>query len=88
MTEVRYITRRYIAVTVDETKFTPQFMAEYRQSFFNYNTIDEHREHLAELYARGVIDGWSDEVIEGYGPANEMGISFRDLGSETEKDFV
>lgn len=88
MTEVRYVTRRYVAVTVDETKFTEQFMEEFRESFFPFFTIDDHREHLAELYARGVIDGWKDEFIEGYGPANEMGISFRDLGSETEKDFV
>lgn len=84
MSEKHYITTRHVAVTVDESKFTPEFMEEFRGYMFPYFTIDDHREHLAELFARGVLDGWSDEFIEGYGPAKDMGIKFRDLGSETE----
>ena len=75
---------RFVEVTLDESKFTEAFMAEFRESFFPFFTIEDHREHLAILYARGVIDGWKDEFIEGYGPANEMGISFKDNGSEVQ----
>lgn len=75
---------RFVEVTLDESKFTEAFMAKFRESFFPFFTIEDHREHLAILYARGVIDGWKDEFIEGYGRANEMGISFKDNGSEAQ----
>lgn len=65
----------FVRVTVDESKFTPEFMAEFRESFFPYETIEEHLEHLANLFARGVVDN-SDTFIEGYGPPQEMGIRF------------
>lgn len=83
--ETEYIVTRQVFVTVDESKFTESFMEEFRESFFPFFTVDDHREHLARLYAVGIIDGWSDEFIEGYGPANEMGIKFRDGWTETEK---
>lgn len=75
---------RYVDVTLDETKFTDAFMEAFRESFFPFFTIEDHREHLAILYARGVIDGWKDEFIEGYGPASAFGISFKDNGSEVQ----
>lgn len=77
-------TTTYVLVTVDETKFTPEFMEEFRESFFDYETIDEHIEHLGSLYGRGVISGYADEFIEGYGRANEMGIKFKTIVEETD----
>jgi hypothetical protein len=59
---------------VDETKFTPEFMAEFRQHFSPFETLDEHLAHLAQLHARGVVD--DDQFIGGYGPAKDMGIRF------------
>lgn len=82
--EREYIVTRQVFVTVDESKFTPEFMEEYRAYFFPWQTIDNHREHLAELYGRGVIDGSPSEFIEGYGPASDMGITFRHGFTETE----
>lgn len=63
---------RVVEIEVDEAKFTPQFMTEFRASMYNFRTLDRHIEHLAQLYARNVVDDQS--FIEGYGPAKEMGI--------------
>lgn len=84
LTTKSYEVVRFVDVTLDESKFTETFMEEFRESFFPFFTIEDHRKHLAILYARGVIDGWRDEFIEGYGPASEMGISFKDNGSEVQ----
>lgn len=68
--------RGSFCVTVDESKFTPEFYAEFNQSMFPLTSVEQAIEHLANLYARGVIDGDTD-FIEGYGPVAEMGIKFR-----------
>lgn len=70
-----------IKVTVDETKFDETFMEEFRDSFFPFDTLEEHVCHLGQLHARGVED---DEFIEGYGPAEDMGITLRTLWGEEE----
>lgn len=77
MKTIRVEVTQIIDVTVDETKFDETFMDEFRQSFFPYDTLDEHAEHLAQLYARGVIE--NGDFIEGYGPANDMGITMKNI---------
>lgn len=73
--------RQRVRVSVDESKFTPEFMAEFRSFMFPFDTVAEHVEHLARLYVRGLYD--EDSFIEGYGPAREFGIKFQLLdGSE------
>jgi len=69
-----------VEVEVDESKFTPEFMEMFRGVFFNFDTIEEHIEHLAQLEARSVYG----EFIEGYGNRSEMGISMKVTGLETE----
>lgn len=64
---------QYVTITVDETKFTPAWMEEFRQQFYSFEFIEEHLEHLAQLFARGMIHEFSS-FIEGYGPPREMGI--------------
>lgn len=63
-----------VEVTVDETKFDPAFMQEFRESFYKFTTLDDHVEHLGQMYARGLYG--NGDFIEGYGPAKDMGISF------------
>ncbi len=70
----RVIVSQVIEVTVDDTKFTPEFFAEFEATMYPYDTIDRHIEHLAQLYARGVVD--QGDFIEGYGPSEGMGIEF------------
>jgi hypothetical protein len=73
-----------VDVSIDESKFTEEWMAEFRQHFYSFTTVQDHIEHLAQLYARGVIDGFENEFVEGYGPLKEMGISFTDGPIETQ----
>lgn len=79
-----------IEVTLDEAKFDEAFMAEFRESFFDFDTLEEHAEHIAQLYARGLWeDSLGNRFIEGYGEAPDMGISARERGFEvytTHKD--
>ena len=76
------IVTQEVEVEVDETKFSPEFMTEFRESFYPFQTIDKHIEHLAQMEARGVIHG--DSFIEGYGNPRDMGISIRIESCETE----
>lgn len=70
-----------IDVEVDETKFTDEFMQEFRDTFYQFNKLDDHIEHLAQLHARGIYD--DDSFIEGYGPASDMGIRLSHIDTET-----
>ena len=58
------ITQR-VDIEIDETKFTKEFMQEFGNCFYNFKTINDHIEHLAQLSARGCIGSWGD-VPEGY----------------------
>ena len=60
-----------VLVTVDETKFDETFMREFRESFYQFETLEEHVEHLAQLEARSLL---SETFVEGYGDTAEMGI--------------
>lgn len=71
-----------IEVELDEKKFTPEFLADFNGSIFDAS-LDDHFEHLAQLYARGIADEFST-FIEGYGPPAEMGIKAKALQLETE----
>jgi hypothetical protein len=65
-----------VEVTLDETKFDDKFMQEFQRSMYHFTSLEEHAEHLGQLYARGLYDNGS--FIEGYGPAADMGIRFED----------
>lgn len=73
MKKTVYVTSE-VVVSIDREKFDEEFMKEFRDSFYPFHTIDQHIEHLAQLYARGLCDNHS--FIEGYGPAADMGIRF------------
>lgn len=69
-------------VEVDETRFTDEWMAEFRESFYDFYTMEDHIEHLASGFARGLWDNYS--FIEGYGPAKEFGIKFTSFYTDAE----
>jgi len=73
---------QYVKVTIDESKFNDAFLQEFRESYYPFHTLEEHLEHLAQLYARGIYD--NGDFIEGYGEAKDMGIIFETKGTETE----
>lgn len=78
----KVLVEQTISVSVDETKFTPQFMEEFRASMYPFHSVQDHIEHLAQLYARGVVHELT-KFIEGYGPPSDFGIRFEYIdGSE------
>jgi hypothetical protein len=67
-----------VKVSLDETKFTPEFMSEFRESFYQFHDIEDHAEHIGQLVARGIHQASpyvQTEFIEGYGPISDFGIS-------------
>lgn len=75
-----------VRVTVDDTKFTPEFFAEFARLFYEYDTLDQHIQHLAQLHARGLAD--DGNFIEGYGPAQDMGIRLDVVPHLTDAEII
>ena len=75
--EVKHI----INMKVDVNKFTSEFMQEFRDNFYYFTTVEEHVEHLAQLYARGHIQ-FNGDFVEGYGRLE--GIEFYKMDWDTE----
>lgn len=86
---------RIVELTMDETKFTPEFFAEFN-STISYKggergdiewALSNHAEHLAWVHAAGLQDLEYVSLppfIEGYGPASDMGIKARVTYDETD----
>ena len=77
------VVTQVVLVTIDESKFDATFMAEFRASFYPFTTVNDHLEHLAQLFARGLVDD-NNDFIEGYGPAKDMGIRFKIVDDSSE----
>lgn len=75
-----------IIVTLEESKFDETFMKEFQENFYSFITLDEHAQHLAQLYARGLADNYS--FIEGYGPAQDMNIKFKEKLGKFDVEIV
>lgn len=85
--------QRTVEVTLDETKFTPEFFAEFNTTI-GYKGGDDgdiewalrnHAEHLAWVHAVGIEDlGSSTAFVEGYGLIVDMGIKARVTSEETD----
>lgn len=93
MKKFEVVVTQHVTVEVDETRFTEEWMAEFRESFYDFYTIEDHVEHLAGGHARGLWDNFS--FIEGYGPAyypsngyEPFGINFFVNYVETEVECV
>lgn len=77
-----------VEVILDETKFTEKMMEDFRSSFFEFYEVEEHAEHLAQLFARGIYE--QGDFIEGYGPSDDFGITFSisDVYTEIEDSEI
>ena len=71
-----------VAVELDESKFTDEFMRDFRESFYEHYTLQDHAKYIAQLAAREILD---ERFIEGYGPASGMGIVARVLCVDVEE---
>lgn len=70
-----------VEVTVDEAKFTPQFLAEFKQALHDFEDVESHIEHIAFLKVQDLL---RPDFTEGYGKLAEMGITATVYDSETE----
>lgn len=82
MSEIEVEVTQVVKVKIDESKFTPEFMTEFRETMYHFRTIQEHAAHLAQLHCRGLAD--NNSFIEGYGDAKDMGIAF-DIVNQEER---
>lgn len=73
--------QRTVTVTLDESKFTPEFMAAFRKSFYDFETVEEHAAFIAEARATGVIHSAYDH-LEGYGRLTEFGVKISIEGTD------
>lgn len=81
----RVLVTHVVDVTVDETKFTPEFFASFNECFhYLGDDVDGHLRHLGQLFARAIINGYPSDFIEGYGLAKDMGIAFDEIDVTTE----
>lgn len=73
-----------IEIDYDKSKFTKEFLTEFPKSFYPFKTIQEHIEHIAESYSRGIITG---DFLEGYGDLKEnFGIKLKRVDGWTMLD--
>jgi hypothetical protein len=70
-----------VEVEVDEAKFTPQFMAEFRESFYQFADVERHVLHIGQLAAREML---RQDFTEGYGPLADFGIRARIVDQDQE----
>lgn len=65
----RFVATQEVEIKLKEEAFTEEFMAEFRRGFYGFTTIDEHAQHIAQLYARGLHTDFAlgFDFIEGYG---------------------
>jgi hypothetical protein len=75
--------RQQIKVTVDESRFTPEFLAAFKRAFFDAETVEDHIKHIAESYARGIVT-FKGDFLEGYGKMDDFGISCKREDVECE----
>lgn len=79
-----------VRVTMDETKFTPEFFAEYVRHFSPKDDLISHADHIGWLQATGREDmeGSDNPFVEGYGPVDDFGIKAKVIDTETEVELI
>ena len=85
----RLVRETIVEVTLDAEKFTPQFMAQFNETIFIIDDVDEHAEHLAALFEDYDVPFiGSRAFVEGYGPPSEMGIECKIVDENVEIERI
>lgn len=66
---------RAVRVSLDESFFTPEWIAEFESYMYPLDGIDEVYADLAEKFVAGIIDG-HETLIEGYGDPKAFKLRF------------
>lgn len=77
-----------VSVELDESTFTPEFLAEYSKHIGDLESVDDHVVNLARMFATGLIDGYPTEFVEGYGQLSEKGIKLKLESIDTEETGI
>ena len=64
-----------VTVTVDVSKFTDEFMAEFRSFMYPFTEIDQHVAHIGKCYMNNFIQSEND-FLGGYGKLSDFGVRF------------
>ncbi|KZL19047.1 hypothetical protein [Pseudovibrio sp. Ad37] len=84
MARYRVEMKSTVLIDIDESKFTDEFMEQYRQLIDpGFCEVRDHAGLLAELAVGGIIENGC--FVEGYGDLNQQGIQLVELPKiETE----
>lgn len=52
-----------VLVTIDETKFTEEWMKEFRSCMYPFNTIEDHVKHIARNHEHDYVEGYDYEDL-------------------------
>lgn len=80
----KYNIIHYVDIDVDESKFTPEFLKSFSECFYDFETIEDHKRHLARLFVNGIIHE-NSTFIEGYGDPSDFGIKLKLIDYGVEK---
>ena len=85
MAKKTILVTQYVDVEYDESRFTPEWMEEFRGYMYpSFKTVDHHLKHLAQMEARGLCSHSFNPEVEGYGVLSEMGIKLKVTDQEEE----
>jgi hypothetical protein len=88
-------TDKYI-IEIDETKVDEKWLANYREYFYDYHTLEQHAEHLAQhraRFAESFIEGYGIPLVDGKKPWNaednqvESGINIKIVSEDDDCDL-
>ena len=77
-------TDEYI-IEIDENVINNEWMQEFRKAFYDFTTLEEHAQHLAQLRARfgeGFSEGYGNVKINGRIPWYAINDSIRELDED------
>lgn len=71
--EVEVVRTDKFVIEVDDSVITEEWMAQFRNVFYDFRTIEEHVEHVAQLRARFCSQNLYGGLMEGYGDVANKG---------------
>lgn len=68
-----------LEIEIDDEKLTEEFMDEFKEYFYDFDTIEEHVEHIGQIYARSAYSTKDGKpFIEGYGTLDCLGVKIKE----------
>lgn len=65
----------HVAVEIDDSIIDEKFMSDFREYMYDFEELEDHAKHIAQMEARGLIG--FDNFVEGYGDIRQRKISVK-----------